>query len=138
VLIIEDHADVRDAMVELVEWWGHDVRIAADGETGLVTALAWLPDVVCLNMSLPRMNGDEVARRIVVALGAERPILIAISGFGTAADRAVATKAGFDGFCVKPCEPRTLEAVLNGQLPLPADIALPAAARLVRATGTAS
>jgi CheY-like chemotaxis protein len=131
VLIVEDNPEVREATVTLLTTWGHTVETAADGEKGLALALSWSPDVVCIDLMLPRMNGAEIARRLTVALGDRRPVLLAVTAYGHAADRELATAAGFDGFIVKPVDTNVLERILGGALPLPPGVALPAAARLV-------
>jgi len=126
VLIVEDHADLLNVMVDLVESWGHTVRSAADGEQALAIALAWQPHVVCLDLVLPRMNGLEVARRIVAAFSHDRPddrpVLIAVTGRSGDIDRELASAAGFDAFFAKPDHIDLLRQVLGGDPPLPATV----------------
>jgi CheY-like chemotaxis protein len=130
VLIVEDHQELRSATVFLVQSWGHEVRSAADGDRGLALALAWKPDVVCLDLALPRLRGEEVARRIVADCGSERPLLIAISGYGNDIEREIAKAAGCDVFLLKPYVVDLLEAAVRGD-PLPDEIVL--SSRPVRA-----
>jgi CheY-like chemotaxis protein len=131
VLIVEDHRDLRKATVFLVESWGHVVRSAADGGHGLAIALDWRPDVICLNLVLPGIGGDEVARRVIAALGEDRPVLIAISGYGQEVDRQIASAAGFDAFFAKPYDIELLDAAIRDQ-PLTPEVALSGAARRER------
>lgn len=102
VLIVDDHDDLRDAMRTLLESWGHTVRAASNGRQALALALSWRPDIVCLDLGLPVMSGYDVATRIIAACGAQRPTLIALSGFSRAVDRQKASHAGFDAFIAKP------------------------------------
>jgi CheY-like chemotaxis protein len=69
--------------------------VPVDGDRGLAIALAWKPDVVFLDLALPRLHGDEVARRIIAACGSERPLLIAISGYASDVEREIASAGGF-------------------------------------------
>lgn len=123
VLVVEDHQDLRTATVVLLQSWGHAVRSAADGARGLAIALAWQPDVVCLDLALPQLNGDEVARRILAASDRERPLLIAISGYGRDVEREIARMAGFDVFLLKPYDVDLLAAAIRGDA-LPDEIVL--------------
>lgn len=127
VLLVDDHADVREVTASLIESWGHTVQTAADGEKALAIALAWRPDLVLLDIAMPKMNGLEVARRIISAFGEKsRPLIVAITGLGRDVDRDLASAAGFDGFLQKPDFMDLLQEILQtGGRPLPAGAALP-------------
>jgi CheY-like chemotaxis protein len=124
---VDDHAELLRVTTELVESWGHQVRCAVEGQEAFAIALAWHPDLVLLDIALPRMNGMEVARRIVAAFPeAERPVLVALTGLGSDVDRDLASAAGFDGFLQKPDYVDLLQRILEtGGLPLPVEAALP-------------
>jgi CheY-like chemotaxis protein len=126
VLIVDHYQDLRKAMADLVTSWGYTVRSAGDGQQALAIALSWQPDIVCLDLALPRMSGCEVARRIIAAFGAERPLLLAVTGLSREVDRQLATAAGFDGFLAKPDHIDLLRDMLGGGLALPAPAALAA------------
>jgi len=109
VLIIEDNADARETLRMLLEMGGHRVAVEPDGESGLDTALRLRPEVMLVDIGLPRMDGYEVARRVRAAGGwGHRPLLVAITGYGQAGDRENALGAGFDAHLTKPVEPRHL------------------------------
>jgi CheY-like chemotaxis protein len=112
VLIVEDSADIRESLQELLEGLGHRVEAAADGEQALVRALAQRPDVALVDIGLPRIDGYEVARRMREALGTD-VLLLALTGYGQPEDRARAAEAGFDLHLTKPVELDTLELLLN-------------------------
>ncbi len=86
---------------------------AADGAAGLAAALVSRPDVVLVDVGLPKMDGYEVARRIRGAAGSWRPLLVALTGYGLPEDRARALEAGFDAHLVKPVDQTELEALLS-------------------------
>src|SRR6478672_12287607 len=64
VLIVDDHRATAKTMSSLVTIWGHDVRCAYDGVTGLALAAAFRPDVLLLDMLMPNVNGFEVAMQV--------------------------------------------------------------------------
>lgn len=114
VLIVEDNADARAALCELLEIGGHRVRAAADGPSGLAAALAATPEVALIDVGLPGIDGYEVARRIRAACnGGPRPLLIALTGYGAPEDRQRALDAGFDRHLVKPVDWPTLASLLE-------------------------
>lgn len=104
ILIVEDMSDTAEALRELLELSGHDIRIACDGPGALIMAAAFRPDVVLLDIGLPQMTGYEVARRLRANPDLGRPRLIAVTGYGRAEDRAAALEAGFDHYLVKPID----------------------------------
>ena len=112
ILIVEDSADNRESLAELLETMGHDVAVAVDGESGVQQAVDYRPEVALIDIGMPRMDGFEVARRIRAALGAEMR-LVALTGYGQPEDRARALAAGFDEHLTKPLNLPTLENVLG-------------------------
>ena len=118
ILVVEDNVDACDTLRVLLEIHGHRVDTANDGATGLALALATQPEVVLLDVGLPGMDGYEVARRIRASPGIRRPMLIAITGYGTPEDRQRALEAGFDAHTTKPVEYSTLASLLaNAAIP---------------------
>jgi CheY-like chemotaxis protein len=87
VLIVEDNADARESLGMLLEMQGHDVRSAQDGDTALKIVEEFLPEVVLLDIGLPKMDGFEVIRRLHVPMDGAQPAVIAVTGYGHAEDR---------------------------------------------------
>ncbi len=112
VLVIEDNADMRESMRDLLHLWGHASEGAADGLEGLAQVLLFKPDVALVDLGLPRMDGYEVARQIRGQEGGRDVLLIALSGYGQPADREAAQAAGFDKHIVKPPDLVELENLL--------------------------
>jgi len=109
VLVVDDNADSREAIGELLRSWGHEVLVGADGCEGITLALEHRPDMVLVDIGLPDMDGHEVARRI---RGVEdAPILIAFSG---SEDVEAATATDFDAYVVKGTDPDVLRAAIEG------------------------
>ena len=111
VLIVEDNVDAAASMQWLVDFWGHDVYVARDGAAGLNQALELRPDVVLADIGLPRMDGYALARALRREL--PRAFLVAITGYASPADRAMALEAGFDYHLSKPANPATLEHLIS-------------------------
>ena len=86
---------------------------AGDGVAGLAAAERFRPEIVLLDLGMPKMNGYEVCRRIRQQPWGASMRVIAHSGWGQAEDRRLAEAAGFDGHLVKPLDPATLAAVLR-------------------------
>lgn len=112
ILVIEDNADMRDSMRELLHLWGHVAETAADGLEGLAQVLLFKPDIALIDLGLPRMDGYEVARQVRGQEGGRDVLLIALSGYGQPADREAAEAAGFDRHIVKPPDLAELESLL--------------------------
>ena len=91
---------------------GHETRTAHDGEAALATAESFHPEVVLLDIGLPKMNGYEVAQRIRESAWGTTMFLIAVTGWGQAEDRARSAEVGLNLHMVKPVEPTALQAVL--------------------------
>jgi CheY-like chemotaxis protein len=113
VLIVEDNRDAQEALQCLLELWGHEALVAADGTSGYESAVALRPDVALIDLGLPGMDGYEVARKVRAALGSASPLLIALTGYGAPEQRSQALAAGFDLHIVKPVEPDRLSMLLE-------------------------
>jgi two-component system, chemotaxis family, CheB/CheR fusion protein len=113
VLVVDDSVDAAETMVMLLSLWGHDVQSAADGPTAIATAAAQRPDVVLLDIGLPGMSGYDVAERIRAIPELPETILVAMTGYGQAEDKARSRQAGFTLHLVKPVEPPVLQKLLS-------------------------
>jgi two-component system, sensor histidine kinase len=111
ILLVEDHADAREALQALLELDGYEVTTAAEGVAALDIARLKHPDIALIDIGLPGMDGYEVARRLRAA-GGPRPILIALTGYSQPQDRRDAEEAGFDAHLVKPVDPADLTRLL--------------------------
>jgi len=92
---------------------GHTVEIAYDGEAALSAAERFRPDIVLLDLGMPKLDGFEVSRRIRAAPWSESMRLVAQSGWGQEEDRRRTAEAGFDHHLVKPIDPTALEALMQ-------------------------
>jgi CheY-like chemotaxis protein len=89
------------------------VRLAGDGDEALAAIASYGPDLVLLDIGIPRVDGYEVARRVRAASG-RAPTLVALTGYGQAEDRARALAAGFDEHLTKPVDLAALTRILAG------------------------
>ena len=89
------------------------MRVAHDGLAALTAAREMNPDVVLLDIGLPKLNGFEVAKSLRARADGPRPLLVAITGFGQAEDRARTTAAGFDHHLTKPVDPKLLQTLMQ-------------------------
>jgi signal transduction histidine kinase len=101
ILIVEDSADNRETLQELLQQQGHRVDVAVDGPDAMEAAARSRPEVALIDIGLPGMDGYEVARRLRADLGSDI-LLIALTGYGLPEDRARSAEAGFDSHLTKP------------------------------------
>ena len=113
ILVVEDDADTADSMAILLRLYAHDVRVARDGAAALGAVVEASPDVVLLDIGLPKLDGWQLAKAIRHHSNGRRPFLIAMSGYGTPSDQARSQEAGIDLHLVKPVEPEALREVLR-------------------------
>jgi CheY-like chemotaxis protein len=113
VLVVEDCPDTAASEVELLRLYGYDAVAAGTGPEALELADGVPPDVALIDLRLPGMDGCEVARRLRDRCPRKRPLLIAVTGCGTDADRRKTAAAGFDLHLTKPADPDALVRVLD-------------------------
>jgi PAS domain S-box-containing protein len=102
VLIVDDSADAAESLAMLLQFAGHHTKTAHDGLEATVVAESWRPEVVLLDIGLPRMNGYEVCRRIRQEPWGRDVFLVALTGWGQEEDRHRSEEAGFNAHMVKP------------------------------------
>jgi CheY-like chemotaxis protein len=114
VLIVEDHRDARTTLRMLLSMaYGHTVYEAADGASGVRSAVEVRPDVALIDLGLPDIDGHEVARQIRGALD-RAIVLIALTGYSSAEDQQRTVEAGFDLHLVKPIDAPELVRIFEG------------------------
>jgi CheY-like chemotaxis protein len=113
ILVVDDNPDSALSMAMMLSIMGHDTRTAHDGESAVDTAESFLPDVVLLDIGLPKLNGYEVAQRIREKAWGKSMYLIAVTGWGQDEDRQRSSEVGLNQHMVKPVEPAALEKLLT-------------------------
>ena len=113
VLVVDDSRDCAESLALLVRLWGHEAVVAYDGPAALDVARARAPDVVLLDLAMPKMDGYQLAGRLRQVAGLEEALLIAVSGHGQEADVRRCEEAGIDCHFLKPVDPAELEKALG-------------------------
>jgi CheY-like chemotaxis protein len=112
ILVADDSPDSADSLALLLKLMGNEVLTARDGQEAVDLAALYRPDVVLLDIGMPRLNGYDAARQIRQQPWGKGVLLIALSGWGQQEDKRRAQEAGFDHHLVKPVEPAALEKLL--------------------------
>jgi CheY-like chemotaxis protein len=113
VLVVDDNRDAADTLAMLLELNGHEVSVAHCGTDALAAATKLSPHAVILDIGMPDMSGYDVAGRIRAEFGGAQMMLIAVTGWGQAEDKARAGAAGFDHHLTKPVDPDQVEKLLQ-------------------------
>jgi CheY-like chemotaxis protein len=113
VLVVDDSAPVRDLVVVNLELEGFQVRTAVDGLEGFETALEWRPDLITLDVVMPRLDGFGALERLRGdPRTADIPVVI-VTGRAQGADRDRGQALGADAYLSKPFEPAELVGVVG-------------------------
>jgi PAS domain S-box-containing protein len=112
ILVADDNVDAARSLAMLLELMGHNVRTANDGVEAVEQTTSFEPDVVFLDLGMPRMDGIEAAKKIRDLPFGTDTMLIALTGWGQENDRRKTLEAGFDLHVVKPVQATQLEAIL--------------------------
>lgn len=118
IVVADDNRDAADSLAKLLTMMGNEVQTAYDGVDAVDLASQFRPDVVMLDIGMPRMNGLEACRRIREVPGLENAVMIAVTGWGQDEDRLRSKEAGFDLHLTKPIDPAALDSLL-ATLPAP-------------------
>jgi len=112
ILVVDDNPDAALSMAMMLSMMGHETRTAHDGEAAVTTAEEFRPQVILLDIGLPKLNGYEVAQRIRGQEWGAEMFLVAITGWGQDEDRRRSDDVGMNLHMVKPVEPDALDRVL--------------------------
>jgi signal transduction histidine kinase len=112
VLVVEDNVDAAESLASLLRHWRHQVSVVQDGQAAIELARVERPQVVLLDIGLPRLDGYQVARRLRNELGLHETLVVAMTGYGQPEDRRRSREAGIQYHFVKPVEPVVLQSLL--------------------------
>ncbi len=113
ILVVDDNVDAAEMLATLLELDGHRVLTVHDGKAALAAAQRHDPDVILLDIGLPKLNGYEVARRLRTNRAFRRTTIVAMTGFGQERDCRQSLDAGCDAHLTKPVAPHELRAFLR-------------------------
>lgn len=119
ILVVDDNKDAVRSLAMLLNLQGHETRTAGDGEEAVQQAVEFNPDVVLLDIGLPKLDGYEVCRTIRKQRLGKQPMVIALTGWGQEDDRRRSKEAGFDSHVVKPVDCQELMRMIESLSPAP-------------------
>jgi PAS domain S-box-containing protein len=113
VLVVDDNYDSAISMGMMLRLMGNEIRTAHDGLAAIEAAAEFLPDIILLDIGLPKLNGYDACRRIRELPSAAGIMVVALTGWGQEEDRRRSAEAGFDHHLVKPVELAALQLLLD-------------------------
>ena len=112
ILVVDDNEDSAESLTILLSLAGHETHTAYDGLEAIEAAETFQPDVILLDIGLPKLNGFEVARKIREQPWGQAMVLVALTGWGQEEDRHRSREAGFNHHLTKPVDPLALTNLL--------------------------
>jgi CheY-like chemotaxis protein len=116
VLVVEDYQDAREMYAAYLQFSGYEVAEAVDGVEAIEKAVELLPDIILMDLALPKMDGWEATRRLKSDPRTSHIPIVALTGHALAGHAEGAHKAGCDAFVTKPCLPDALVAEIQRML----------------------
>jgi CheY-like chemotaxis protein len=116
ILVADDNQDSVGLIKAMLEASGHTVHTAYNGTDAIQLARAQQPDVAILDLGMPGMSGNDVAKAIRLEPWGGDPLLIALTGWGTAEDKLETSWAGFDEHLTKPVSIHRIEQLIAEEL----------------------
>jgi len=113
VLVADDNADAASTLGTMLELLGHEILTANDGADAVDKARTFAPDIVFLDVGMPRMNGYDACEAIRKLPGGNRMTIIALTGWGQESHKQRSREAGFDRHFVKPVALEELQAIFD-------------------------
>lgn len=107
VLVVDDQPENLELMTYLLDAFGHETFSARDGEEGVAAVAQVRPDVVVMDLQMPKLNGFEAAAVLKADPELRSIPLVAVTAYAMVGDREKVMAAGFDGYITKPIEPET-------------------------------
>lgn len=119
LLVVEDNPTNLSLMQYLLGTHGYTVLTAADGEEGVRAAIQQVPDVILMDVQMPKLNGFEAAAQIRRVPSLSAVPIVAVTAFAMVGDRDEILARGFDGYIAKPIVPETFVAQVEAFIPPP-------------------
>jgi PAS domain S-box-containing protein len=113
VLVVDDNRDAALSLEHVLKLMGHEAVVAFDGQAAVEAAQTFHPHIILLDIGLPKLNGYEACQRIRMQTLSERPIIVAVTGWGQPRDRERSKEAGFDHYFTKPVDASQMIALLS-------------------------
>ena len=113
VLVADDHTDSRESLAALLRLSGHSVHVARDGTEAIQIAEEFHPDVIFLDINMPKVNGYEVCERLRAKDWAEHVPIYALTSYDSAEHVQRTKAAGFDAHLTKPLDPDALPRLVS-------------------------
>ena len=113
ILVVDDDRDSAEMIAEFLATQGHDTTFALDAKTAIATALELVPDLALLDITLPDMDGYELAQRLRAQPSLSGLILVALTGWSGPEHETKALASGFDHHMVKPIDFVALQGMLE-------------------------
>ena len=112
ILVVDDNQDAAMTMTMMLRLMGHEMRTVHDGEAAIEAAESFQPEVILLDIGLPKRSGYDVARHLRDQAWGRSMFLVALTGWGQQEDKRRALEAGFDHHFTKPVDPGALQQLL--------------------------
>jgi CheY-like chemotaxis protein len=116
-LVVDDNRDSAQSLATLLHLTGNEAYVAHDGLEAIEAATNLQPEIILLDIGLPKLNGYEVCRRIREQKWGKGMVIVALTGWGHEADRRRSREAGFDNHLVKPIAVSDLKKLLAAPQP---------------------
>jgi two-component system, cell cycle response regulator DivK len=116
VLVVEDYQDAREMYAAYLQFSGYEVAEATDGAQAIEKTLELMPDIILMDLALPKMDGWEATRRLKSDARTKHIPIVALTGHALAGHAEGARQAGCDSFVTKPCLPDALVAEIERML----------------------
>lgn len=116
VLVVEDYQDAREMYAAYLQFSGYRVAEATNGLEAIEQANALMPDIILMDLALPKMDGWEATRRLKRQESTRHIPIVALTGHALAGHAEGARQAGCDSFVTKPCLPDALVAEIKRML----------------------
>jgi len=116
ILYVEDHPAQRDIMAQMLELGGFEVDVASDGVEGVEKATTWLPNIILMDLRMPRMDGFEAIEKIRADERTANTPIIAISAWASGKHKKRALDAGANEHFTKPVDLNRLMTTINTYL----------------------
>ena len=113
ILVADDNIDAASSLAMLLEIMGNETRVVHDGIEAVELAATFRPDVILLDIGMPRLNGFDACARIRMQPANHGAVIVALTGWTQEETKQRSQQAGFDFYLVKPVEPDTLEKMLR-------------------------